>query len=181
MKKKSFEIVVSIMALGILAAGCGKNRNGTYTGQETVNMNGQSQQSSVTLTLSNSDGDRISGTWISNTGSGNFSGDLNGDSITNVRLEIANTGYNQTGYNQTGYNGYNQTGYNTASQGCGTVSTGTLIMTDDNKITGTLSAIQTQPANQNTNDPNNQNYQQYGNGYGCNVTRTVDLNKAGES
>ena len=170
MKKK---YLVILFAGILMAAGCGKDRAGTYKGKETVQQSGIAAQSSdVTLNVTNGNDNQVNGTYASSLGTGNFTATVSddGNALQNVRLSmpVTNTGATVNGV---------------PSTGCGGDYTG-MLMLNDEKINGTLTL--SNPTAPTTYAPtggypysgytNNGSYPTAG--YGCTgASRSLDLTK----
>ncbi|MBI3541857.1 MAG: hypothetical protein HY075_01095 [Deltaproteobacteria bacterium] len=131
MKKSVF--IFLILGATLAFTGCGKDRSGTYKGNETVQQSGMAAQSSgISLNVTSGKDANMSGTYANTQVSAQFSGKVNdnGDRIENVSINMPQTASGAT------VNGI-------PSTGCGGVYTGTLTIQDD-AISGNLTL--TQPA-----------------------------------
>ncbi|MBC7690171.1 MAG: hypothetical protein H7222_00230 [Methylotenera sp.] len=180
--KPGVKILLSIALVGILSTACGKNRAGSYTGTESVSSQGSAASAStLNLVVTESGSDQVTGTYsstgVAGTVSGTFTGTLNGESISNMVLTTAP---------QANTASYSPSMSPSMMNNCGaTQYTGTLVLKDD-KITGTLTSIQTAAAV----TPTTNSYPQYApqSGYGgyptsytgatgCVVTRSIDTTR----
>jgi hypothetical protein len=120
-------IFITTLSLLVLTTGCGRQYSGVYRGKESVTQQGITPVlSDLTLTLNQSGGDQVSGTWQNSRGeSGTIAGRSTGDGLTSVTL-TSSSAYSQTGYWQTA--------------GCQQSYTGTLSSPNSNQLTGILVA-----------------------------------------
>jgi hypothetical protein len=196
--KKEKLVLFALTALTVVSTGCARNFAGTYSGTEIVALSSVSTApvnsatpniaapaaavpttATMTLTINQSSGTLLTGTWNSQGQSGTFQGNANGgDTITNVMLTMTGTptnGTQQGMYGQMGSSmGYpGSVGYNPALQNgmCNTFN-GTLTLSPNNQITGSLNVIQTAQ----TQASASQGYGSYG-AYSCQGTRSINASK----
>jgi hypothetical protein len=104
-------------------SGCGTQYAGTYQGQETVALQGASQNYAVTMQLSQS-GSSVSGSYTSASGqTGTLTGTTSGNSLTNVNLAM-NGGSTTTYY---------------SGQTCSLAYTAPVLAFTNNQLSGTFS------------------------------------------
>lgn len=148
-------LAITAAALALGAIGCGRNFSGTYSGTEMVNVyqvasNGQplsqmpvQPNSQVTINLIQTGADQITGQWTTTTGQvGTITGRANGDRIDNVTVTFSG-GYNSMGMNY--YNPYQTYPMTAMNTFCNTF-TGTLMVTQNMQLMGTLNVVNNTPA-----------------------------------
>jgi hypothetical protein len=113
-----------VLSVSALLMGCGRQYSGVYQGiDRTTQVGTQQQDYQMTLTLNDSGGDSVSGTWQSSNGtSGTFNGTVAGDGM-NATLTQSSGGY------------YNPVGT------CQQSWTGILMSPNTNQLTGTLNPV----------------------------------------
>jgi hypothetical protein len=152
MKRKNW-VLLALTAFASLATGCARNYAGTYTGTQTLTITSPQQMpvggyngvvagnqpitGALTLTINQSSSTLLTGTWSANGQTGMFEGTAAGDSITAIRLTL--TGIPTTGVNQTSPYGYGA--LSPLQSGACNSFTGTLTVTQNNQLTGTLTVI----------------------------------------
>jgi hypothetical protein len=84
---------VFLLGLTLVASvGCGQNYSGTYTGTETLGLNGtQGASAPLTLSLVQSSNDELSATWQGSLGNGVITGRPEGNRIGGITLNLATT------------------------------------------------------------------------------------------
>jgi hypothetical protein len=121
------KLIIALSASLLLFASCGRNYSGTYQGNEMINQGTgtQATQSALTLSLSETNGSSVSGTYQSaQGGAGTITATANGSGLSGVSLMMSN-----------GVGGiYGM--WNTA--GCQQTYTGTLNSPNGNQLTGIL-------------------------------------------
>ena len=155
---------LAILPAILILASCGRDKSGTYQGTETTQTQGgayqygygyqygyqnygnatpvpqaNQQETTLTLTLSHQDGDNVTGTWVSANGTGNLTGTIDGNQLTNVNLTVTNA--SMMGYQyQYGYQyGYQNNGTGNTTGNCMTTTyTGQTLSFKDDQISGSL-------------------------------------------
>lgn len=165
MNKNRVIILSSVALVGLTA--CGKSYQGNYRGTETIvstygygstsTTQSGSQSQALTISLNDNGYDGVIGTFISASHSGNLQAQVTGSGLSNVVLTLnpttsstQNISYSTTtpyssysGY--AGYAGYTQP-LTTQSYGCTGTFAGNLTLTNNNRLTGSLTPMNTTTA-----------------------------------
>lgn len=117
---------ICFVALAFLAAGCGSNLTGTWSGPETGSQDGVPFDATLTATLRDNDG-TLTGSWVSTTGTGgSISGTYDG---TTANLAISTDGCTGDLTAAMTVNGSSMEGDVSGSIDCGGAITLTAVMT----------------------------------------------------
>lgn len=84
--KRKIILVTMLAAVAMQFSACGRRYQGTWKGNETVIRNGVSSSHAVTITLNDSNGDYVSGTWTSPDGVGQLRAKPTGAGLEQVQL-----------------------------------------------------------------------------------------------
>ena len=129
-------LMAMVAATAMQFSACGRRYQGTWKGNETVVRNGVSTSHQVTITLNDSNGDYVSGTWTSPDGVGQLRAKPTGAGLEQVQLVMTpaiDTSAAQQ--SSTAVNSFNSNlGYTQAygSFICGGTFAGTLTYTNNN-------------------------------------------------
>lgn len=126
--------VTILAAVAMQFSACGRRYQGTWKGNETVVRNGVSTSHQVTITLNDSNGDYVSGTWTSPDGVGQLRAKPTGAGLEQVQLVMtpaidASAAQQNSTNSVNGYIGYTQA---YGSFVCSGTFSGTLTYTNNN-------------------------------------------------